>query len=125
MKGMTLLIGVFALATSLLVACGDRDAPPVASGTQDGQPQTSVGGGMIAQNVFLTFNGQQYELVNMLQEDLVNPTEFAAVGTVETADVDLTDMQAYRRAGDGASVYTHSEAGAGNVGHWLAWRPVS
>ena len=72
-----LVMGAVALIASLAVACGDDDGSPSSSG--DTGPGT-VSSGMIAPNTFMTYEGQRYELVNMLFEDMVKDSEFSEAG---------------------------------------------
>jgi hypothetical protein len=117
--GWPALVGAVLLA-SLAVACGG-DKAPAASDEGAGGPAL---GGMVAQNRFLVFDGQRYELVNMMFENLVNADEFEVAGEATSADVDLSDPHVYTRADDPSAVYTHSAATAEGGGTWLVWRLV-
>jgi hypothetical protein len=78
---------------------------------------------MIAQNVYLTYEGGRYELVNMMFEGMVSASEFQAIGEATESDVDMKgDTRVYHRTGDDTAVYTHSAATADDQGMWMAWR---
>ena len=114
-----LMVGAVALLASLAVACSDDDDTPVSGETASG----SVSGGMIRPNTFMTYDGQRYELVNMLFESMVSASEFQEAGELSEADIDTKgDMRVFTRTGDEGAVYTYSAPSADDGGLWLAWR---
>ena len=116
-----LFFAAAALLASLAVACGDDETPTAGGDTGAGVSP----GGMIAPNQFLTYEGQRYELVNMLFETMVPAEEFEAVGVATESDVDLKgDMRVFNRQGDTSAIYTYSTPTADDGGLWLAWRAV-
>jgi len=108
----------------LAAACGG-DSGPAASDEPDGEgPESS---GLVAPDTFLTFEGQRYQLREVLQADLI-PEEFTEVGVASEADIDYEgELTVFRRQGDGAAVYTFSPAigtdsEEGDVpALWLRW----
>jgi len=123
---------LLALASLLLLAAacngGDGGGPAASddkdSGSADTGPSSS---GAIVPNTFLTFDGKQYELRDVLQADLISD-EFTEVGAASEADIDYVgELKVYTRAGDDAAVYTHSDAvdGEGEEGDtpatWAKW----
>ena len=73
----------------------------------DGEGTSS---GLVAPNVFMTFEGQRYQLRDILQADLIS-NDFTEVGAASEADIDFDgELTVYRRQGDDAAVYTHSPA---------------
>ena len=96
------------------------------SGPADTGPSSS---GAIVQDTFLMFEGQRYELSEVLQADLVSD-QFTEVGTASEADIDYEgELKVYTRSGDDAAVYTYSLAvdGEGEEGDapatWAKWEP--
>ena len=121
----------------LAAACGG-DSEPAATNGDDSTPAAaddSAGGGpsssgLVAPNTFLTFEGQRYQLREILQADLI-ADEFTEVGAASEADIDFEgELTVYRRDGDGAAVYTYSPAvdAEGEEGDvpalWEKWEPV-
>jgi hypothetical protein len=116
---IVLMLGAVALLASLAVACGDGGDGETPGGTG----AISPGGGMIAPNQFLTYEGERYELVNMLLEIMVPPEQFVPVGVATESDVDLKgDMRVFQREGDSTAIYTYSAPTEDDGGIWLAWR---
>ncbi len=130
------LVAVASLAL-LAAACGGGDSGPAASDEPDGEgpavADDSTGGdeptssGLVAPDTFLTFEGQRYQLREVLQADLI-PEEFTEVGVASEADIDYQgELTVFRRQGDGAAVYTFSPAigtdsEEGDVpALWLRW----
>ncbi len=120
------LVAVASLAL-LAAACGG-DSGPAASDEPDGEGPASSG--LVAPDTFLTFEGQRYQLREVLQADLI-AEEFTEVGVASEADIDYEgELTVFRRQGDGAAVYTFSPAidtdsEEGDVpALWLRWEAV-
>ena len=102
----------------LAAACGG-DSTPAVSESDDSGPAAvddSTGGdglsssGFVAPNVFMTFDGQRYQLGDVFQADLISH-EFTEIGVASTADIDFEgELTVFRRSGDDAAVYTFSSA---------------
>ena len=110
------LLAVTSLAL-LAAACGG-DSGPAATTADDAGPAAaddSTGGeptssGFVAPNVFLTFEGQRYQLGDIFQADLISD-EFTEIGAASEANIDFDgDLTVFRRQGDDAAVYTLSPA---------------
>ena len=125
------LLAVASLAL-LAAACNGGGGESAASddkdtGPADGGPSSS---GAIVPDTFLTFDGGQYELTDVLQADLISD-ELTEVGVASEADIDYEgQLKVYTRAGDDAAVYTYSAAvdGEGEEGDtpatWAKWEAV-
>lgn len=113
-------------------ACGDDDeggssgpAEPTATVADAGGSVPSSGS--VAPNTFLTFDGQRYRLVELLQADLIDDSGFEAVGEATDADVEQEDLTVYRKADDADAVYTYAEGtesevvGEGVPALWYRW----
>ena len=118
------LVAVASLAL-LAAACGGGDSGPAASDEPDGEGPASSG--LVAPDTFLTFEGQRYQLREVLQADLI-ADEFTEVGVASEAALDHEgELTVFRRQGDGAAVYTFSPAigtdsEEGDVpALWLRW----
>ena len=92
-----------------------------------GEPTSS---GFVAPNVFMNFEGQRYQLRDVLQADLISD-DFTDVGAVSEADIDFDgELTVFRRQGDDSAVYTSSASVdvAGEEGDvpalWEKWEPV-
>ena len=125
------LLAVASLAL-LAAACDGDGGGPAASNDKDSGPADTgpSSSGAIVPDTFLRFDGQRYELRDILQADLVTD-EFTEVGTASEADIDYEgDLKVFRRSGDDASVYTFSAAidVAAEEGDapatWAQWEPV-
>ncbi len=124
------LIVFLAVITSLALlaaACGG-DSTPAASDQPSGDGLTSSG--VVAPNVFLTFDSQRYQLREVLQADLISD-DFTEVGAASEADIDFDgELTVFRRQGDDSAVYTYSPAvdaedEEGDVlALWEKWEPV-
>ena len=130
------LLAVTSLAL-LAAACGG-DSGPAATNDDDSGPaaaEDSTGdgpasSGFVAPNVFMTFEGQRYQLRDVLQADLI-ADEFTEIGVASEADIDYDgDLTVYRRQGDAAAAYTFSPAvdAEGEEGDlpalWNRWESV-
>ncbi len=130
------LVAVASLA--LLAAACSGDSGPAASNGDDSGPaaadESSRGGttssGFVAPNTFLTFEGQRYQLRDVLQAGLISD-EFTEIGLASEADIDHEgELKVYRGQDDGAAVYTYSPAldGGSEEGDvpalWLRWEAV-
>ena len=92
-----------------------------------GDPTSS---GFVAPNVFMNFEGQRYQLRDILQADLVSD-DFTEVGVASEADIDFDgELTVFRSQGDDAAVYTYAPAVdvSGEEGDvpalWEKWEPV-
>ena len=93
-----------------------------------GGGQTSSG--FVAPNVFMTFDGQRYQLRDVLQANLISD-DFSEIGAASEADIDFDgELTVYRRQGDDSAVYTYSPVVdiGGEEGDvlalWERWEPV-
>ena len=129
---LSLPLLVVASLALLAAACNGDGGGPAASNDKDSGPADTgpSSSGAIVADTFLTFQGQRYELRDILQADLVGD-EFAEIGVASEADIDYeSELKVYTRAGDDAAVYTHSSAvdGDGEEGDapatWAQWEPV-
>jgi hypothetical protein len=83
--------------------------------------------GSVAPNTFLTFDGQQYRLVELMQADLIDDSAFEEVGEATDADIDQEDLVVYRKGDDSDAVYTYAEGmdseavGEGVPALWYRW----
>ena len=116
------LVAVASLA--LFAACGGDSGPAASDEPAGGGPASS---GLVAPDTFLTFDGQRYQLREVLQADLI-ADEFTEVGVASEAALDHEgELTVFRRQGDGAAVYTFSPAigtdsEEGDVPSlWLRW----
>ncbi len=90
-----------------------------------------VSSGFVAPNVFLTFDGQRYQLRDVLQANLI-ADDFTEIGAASEADIDFEgELTVFRRQGDDSAVYTYSPAVdiGGEEGDvlalWEKWEPVN
>lgn len=132
-----LVLGGAAIIVSVAVlagACGGDDG---GGGDQpanaEPSPTVSAAGGSvpssgsIVPNTFLTFEGQQYRLVELLQADLIDESGFEEAGEATEADIDQEDLTVYRKSGDADAVYTYAPAiesevvGEGVPAFWYRW----
>lgn len=122
------LVGLAVLAG----ACGSDDDDGGSSPTEPPATVADAGGsvpssGSVAPNTFLTFEGQQYRLVELIQADLIDDSAFEDVGEATEADIDQEDLTVYREADDADAVYTYAEAiesevvGEGAPALWYRW----
>jgi len=77
----------------------------------------------------MTFEGNRYRLVDLVQADLVDGNAFRQVGTTSEADIEFAGtLDVYERTGDPEAVYTYSKAtGTGEASTpalWLRWTPA-
>ncbi|GAB4333394.1 MAG: hypothetical protein Kow0010_19750 [Dehalococcoidia bacterium] len=125
-----LVVGLLAAFALVAAACGDDDSPPAetsndpaVSGLDGGS--VSPGGGMIAPNTFLEYAGRRYQLVNMVQADFLDRTEFTEAGVATDIDIDADGpVTVYTRAGDETGVWTYAESVDGETGTpglWFHW----
>ncbi len=124
--GLGLLAIVIGVAVFALACGSDDDAAPAGDQQSSGDESNSVGdlAGAIVPDTFLTYDGQQYELKEILQADMVDQSEFTEAGEASEIDVD-GDPTVYTREGDDGSVYTFFEgAGSGEAAtpdNWYRW----
>ena len=120
------LAGVFStlLIATLVLSCGGgEEAPPAADA---GNPGVVSSGGMVVPNTFMTYEGKQYRLVEVLQANLINEQAFREIGSTRQADIDFTEsLVVFRRDGDSGGLYTFSKGqGTGEEAvpaTWLRW----
>ena len=86
--------------------------------------------GLVAPNVFMTFEGQRYQLREVLQANLISD-DFTEIGAASEADIDFDgELTVFRRQGDDAAVYTFSPAidtddeEGDLLALWEKWEPV-
>lgn len=120
------LVAVASLAL-LAAACGGDSEPAASDEPADDVPASS---GLVAVDTFLTFDGQRYQLREILQADLISD-DFTEVGVAAEADIDYEgELKVYQRQGDDAAVYTFSSAAdaegeeGGVPALWEKWEPV-
>jgi len=124
-----ILVPLVAMASLALLAaaCGGDGSGPAPS--DDGAGPSSSG--LVAPDTFLTFDGQRYQLREVLQAGLISD-DFTEVGVAAEADIDYEgELKVYQHQGDAAAVYTFSSAAdaAGEEGGvpalWEKWEPVN
>ena len=140
MRQRWLIVFLAAIASLALLAaaCGGDSGPAATNGDDSGPAAAddSAGGDepassrFVAPNVFMTFEGQRYQLRDVLQANLISD-DFTEVGAASEADIDFDgELKVYRRAGDDMAVYTYSPAvdEGGEDGDlpalWEKWEPV-
>ncbi len=136
-RWLTVFLAAIASLALLAAACGG-DSTPAISDSDDSGPAAaddSAGGddpasGFVAPNVFMTFEGQRYQLRDVLQADLITD-QFTEIGAASEANIDFDGaLTVYRRQGDDSAVYTYSPAvdAEGEEGDlpalWEKWEPV-
>ena len=135
-RWLIVFLAAIAALALLAAACGGASTPAATDGDDSGPAATddSTGGpelsGFVAPNVFMTFEGQRYQLRDVLQADLISD-DFTEVGAALEADIDFDgELTVYRRQGDDSTVYTYSPAVdiAGEEGDvpalWEKWEPA-
>ncbi len=136
-RWLSVFLAAIASLALLAAACGG-DSTPAAPDSDDSGSETSdqpsggdlTSSGFVAPNTFLTFEGQRYQLRDVLQADLISD-DFTEVGAASDADIDFDgELTVFRRQGDDAAVYTYSPAldEGGEDGDlpalWEKWEPV-
>jgi hypothetical protein len=129
-----LFLGILALGVVAGAACGDDDdAPeatpspaPAAADQSDGGD--AVSNGSILADTFLTYEGAQYQLRDILQANLIDGEgDFSEVGEATEADID-GDLTVFTKEGDAANVYTFwagsGEGEAATPDSWYRWEPA-
>ncbi len=120
MRQRWLIVFLAAIASLALLAaaCGGDSTPAVSdsdnSGSEtsdrpsgDGEPSSP---GFVAPNVFMTFEGQRYQLGDIFQANLISD-DFTEVGAASEADIDFDgELTVFHRQGDDSAVYTYSPA---------------
>ncbi len=120
MRQRWLIVFLAAIASlALLAAACGGDSTPAATNSDDSGPAAiddSTGGdeptssGFVAPNVFMTFEGQRYQLRDVLQANLISD-QFTEIGAATEANIDFDgELTVFRRQGDEAAVYTYSPA---------------
>ncbi len=124
LRWIFVLLAAVASLALLAAACGG-DSGPAALDEPDGEGPASSG--LVGPNTFMTFEGQRYQLREILQAYLITD-EFTEVGVASEANIDYEgELTVFRRQGDGAAVYTFSPAigtdsEEGDVpALWLRW----
>ncbi len=139
MRQRWLIVSLAAIASlALLVAACGGDSTPAAPNSDDSGSEASdqpsggevTSSGFVAPNTFLTFEGQRYQLRDVLQANLISD-EFTEVGAASEADIEFDgELTVFRRQGDDSAVYTYSPAvdigsDEGDVpALWQKWEPV-
>ncbi len=140
MRQRWLILFLAAIASLALLAAACGDSTPAVSDSDDSGSETSdqpYGGdgltssGFVAPNVFMTFEGQRYQLRDVLQANLI-PDQFTEIGAASEANIDFDgDLTVYRRQGDDTAVYTYSPAVDAEDEEsdlpalWNRWEPVN
>ncbi len=129
---------VYTFSPAVDVEGEEEDVPPlwlrwelvVDAPGEDPSDGGGTSSGFVAPNVFMTFEGQRYQLRDVLQADLISD-DFTEVGAASEADIDFDgELTVYRRQGDDSTVYTYSPAVdiAGEEGDvpalWEKWEPA-
>ncbi len=119
MRQRWLIVFLAAIASlALLAAACGGDSGPAAPNSDNSGSETSdqpsgdepASSGFVAPNVFMTFEGQRYELGDVFQSDLISD-EFTEIGVASAADIDFEgELKVFGRSGDDAAVYTFSPA---------------
>ncbi len=127
LRWIFVLLAAVASLALLAAACGG-DSGPAASDEPDGEGPASSG--LVGPDTFMTFEGQRYQLREILQAYLITD-EFTEVGVASEANIDYEgELTVFRRQGDGADVYTLSptmdiEGVEGGVpALWFRWEAV-
>jgi hypothetical protein len=120
------VIGLLAMGLTAAVACGDGDDDTAEQPTAEDQDTVSgPGAGAIVPDTFLTYDGAQYRLAEILQADLEDESQFSEVGEATEADVD-GDLTVFTKEGDAEAVYTFWEgSGSGDTAipdSWYRWQ---
>ncbi len=139
MRQRWLIVFLAAIASlALLAAACGGDSTPATPNSDDSGSETSdqpsgdglTSSGVVAPNTFLTFEGQRYQLRDVLQANLISD-DFTEVGAASEADIDFdAELTVFRRQGDDSAVYTYApsvdaEDEEGDVlALWEKWEPV-
>ncbi len=131
---------VYTLSPAVDVEGEEEDVPPLwlrwelvvdALGEEPSGDGEATSSGFVALNVFMTFDGQRYQLRDVLQANLI-ADDFTEVGATSEADIDFDgELTVFRRQGDDSAVYTYSPAVdvGGDEGDvlalWEKWEPVN
>ncbi len=116
-RWLIVLLAAIVSLSLLAAACGG-DSTPAVSDSDDSGPETSdqppgdglTSSGFVAPNVFMTFDGQRYQLRDVLQANLISD-DFTEIGAASEADIDFDgELTVFRRQGDDSAVYTYSPA---------------
>ncbi len=116
-RWLIVFLATLASLALLAAACGGDSGPAASDGDNSGSEtsdQPSGDGlsssGFVAPNVFMTFEGQRYQLRDVLQANLI-ADDFTEIGAASEANIDFDgELTVYRRQGDDAAVYTYSPA---------------
>jgi hypothetical protein len=126
MNKMTILIAGAVTALALFaIGCGGGSSDTPTAPADDSGAVVSPGGpggGLVARDKFLEFDGQRYMLTLELHEGMVQDAEFHPVGEATSADIPLPGGNVvYERDSDPDAVYTLSPATADGGELWLRW----
>ncbi len=140
MRQRWLIVFLAAIASlALLAAACGGDSTPAVSDSDNSRSEISdqtsgdepTSSGFVAPNVFMTFEGQRYQLRDVLQANLISD-DFTEVGVASEANIDFDgELTVYRRQGDDSAVYTYSPAvdAEGEEGDlpalWNRWESVN
>jgi len=120
----TLVAGIVTALAIVAIGCGGSDPEPEVSVPEENPRAVSPGGGaLVVPNTFLTYEGERFELIQFLQADFEDESEFREIGEATDADIDYeSPLTVYEREGDSDAVYTLSEETPDDVAFWLRWR---
>jgi hypothetical protein len=86
------------------------------------QNDGGLSAGLTKPNTWLTYNGERYQLLDLLQQDMVRESEFSAVGEATEADVDHDGpLTVFTRGRERDVVYTYSPPTNDDGAFWLRW----
>ena len=124
MRKLNILIAGVVTALALVAAgCGGDDDDGAPAPDEGSQAVSPGGGALVVPNTFLTYEGERYELIQFLQADFEDESEFTSIGEATDADIDYEGkLTVYERDSDGEAVYTLSPGTVDDVAFWLRWR---
>jgi len=127
------LVVLFVLLSLSLVATacgGDGSEPsPADNGNPPGLPANSSGA--VAPDTFMTFDGQRYQLRDVLTDPNIAAAEFSEIGAASAADVEHEgDLKVFSRQGEDSAVFTYSapveaaDPEYSTPAIWYRWEPA-
>jgi hypothetical protein len=111
------LAGLAGVLLLLVAGCAST------TGVESGNPDGIHPGGLVRPNTFLTYDGQRYQLVQLVLAEQVSESEFREVGVTRNADIDFDDaLHLFERQGDREALYTFAPDSDDDVAYWLRWQ---